>query len=463
MRSLTDDQRRFTFFQPTLKESRELYQRYERISILLDRCPEILLAVDGDLVTLLTVPESGGVCKYCSDSVLRFLLVMAIEGLSLRGTTVRVDCTPFLRDFTRVHDGPVMSYASLDRFKNAIRPETWQKINRSLLEATVSNGEVSGNELRVDTTAVETNIHHPTDSALLWDVYRVFSRLIKEVKKYAPELIVKLRLHKKKVKRAVQKISRLVGKKNSRDLMKALYELILKEVERIRDRVLGLVSAIKNRIRDPHYVAQAPYLRAIVQELEHYLTLADSVLDQTTRRVINGESVPNDEKVFSIFEPHTELLKRGKSWRSIEYGHMIQIEQVRSKLITGYEVFSKKPQEPDLLLAIVEKHKSLFGEYPELVTTDKGYSEKEKVAELEDLGIRTSIGRKGRTKSEATHKREHSDEFRSAQAFRAGIEGTIAFLKSGLGLRRCLNKGWSHFAATIGLSVLAHNLIQLAT
>jgi IS5 family transposase len=245
--------------------------------------------------------------------------------------------------------------------------------------------------------------------------------------------------------------------------MKALYELILKEVERIRDRVLGLVSAIKNRIRDPHYVAQAPYLRAIVQELEHYLTLADSVLDQTTRRVINGESVPNDEKVFSIFEPHTELLKRGKSWRSIEYGHMIQIEQVRSKLITGYEVFSKKPQEPDLLLAIVEKHKSLFGEYPELVTTDKGYSEKERVAELEDLGIRTSIGRKGRTKSEATHKREHSDEFRSAQAFRAGIEGTIAFLKSGLGLRRCLNKGWSHFAATIGLSVLAHNLIQLAT
>ena len=96
-------------------------------------------------------------------------------------------------------------------------------------------------------------------------------------------------------------------------------------------------------LRRAQYADLAPYLRPIVDQLDHYLPLVDNVLDQTTRRVLEGESVPNAEKIFSLFETHTELLKRGKAWRSIEYGHMVQIEQVRSKLITGYEVFPEKP------------------------------------------------------------------------------------------------------------------------
>jgi len=358
-----------------------------------------------------------------------------------------------------------MSYATLDRLKNTIRPATWQKINRLLVEAAVSDEEehVSGDELRIDTTAVETNIHHPTDSALLWDGYRVLASLIGETREVAPELVGKLRLHRRKVKREVQKISRFVGKKNSRERMRAAYERILREVSRIWNRAEGLASTIKSVFEKPRYAVEEPYLRGIVEYFAHYLPLVANVVDQATRRVIDGESVPNDEKIFSLFEPHTELLKRGKSWRAIEYGHMVQIEQVRSKLITSYEVFLKKPSEPDLLLSTVEKHKSLFGDYPAMVTTDKGYSEKERVAEIRDLGIRTSIGRKGRARDKATRDYEHSDDFRSAQAFRAGIEGTIAFLKSSLGLRRCLDRGWDHFVAAIGLSVLAHNLLNLAT
>lgn len=356
-----------------------------------------------------------------------------------------------------------MHYSTLNRLKNAIKADTWKAINRTLVAAAVSHDEVAGDELRIDTTAVETNVHHPTDSTLLADSYRVLNRLVKQAKKLDPSFVGDFRVRQKMVKNEAQKISRFAGRRNARDRMKASYERILREVGRIRDLGLALGTKLQRVSRLKKHATQAPGLLKILEQLQRYLPLIDRVLDQAKRRIIDGETVPNDEKIFSIFEPHTELLKRGKSWRNIEYGHMVQFEQVRSKLITGYEVFSNKPHEPDLLLGVVEKHNEMFGAYPELVTTDKGYSEQAKIEELHELGIRTSIGRKGRTRDAETLEHEHSNEFRSAQAFRAGIEGTIAFLKSSLGLRRCLNRGWDHFVATIGLSVLAHNLLKLAT
>lgn len=453
MRTLRDNQARLRFEQPTLKESRRVYRRYEGISKQLDECPRILELVHKDLERYAGRSKFRR-CTYKSDTVFRCLLVMAIEDLSLRSASVHIDLTPHLRDFTRLFDGQCPSFATLDRWKNAIRPSTWKQINKVLVDAAVDQDRARGEDLRVDTTAVETNIHHPSDSSLLWDSYRVMSRLVDDLRKMKPEVVGGLRLHRRKVKRRVQKISRLVGKKNSRELMKREYERILHEVCRIRD---FCTMAVEAGAREASLVVQAT-----LEELQRFLPLIEVVIDQCTRRVLNGESVPNDEKIFSLFEPHTELLKRGKSWRSIEYGHMVQFEQVRSKIITGYEVFAKRPSEPELLRDIVERHKSTFGKYPTLLTTDKGYSERAAIDAIEGLGIRTAIGRKGRSRDAETRAREHSREFRSAQAFRAGIEGTIAFLKSAFGLQRCMSKGWNHFVSTIGLGVLAHNLIQLA-
>lgn len=464
MRKLRDDQSRLTFFEPTLKETRKVYRKYEAISQLLDRSPEIVRLVHQDLnPSQKKGPNSRRRCKYSSDSILRTLLVKTIEGLSLRQATVRIDDSTFLRSFTRFHDEDVLNYATLDRLKNSIRPETWQEINRILVACAVAEEAVVGDELRIDTTAVETNIHHPTDSTLLWDSYRVLSRLLTDLREVAPELVGTRRLQPRRIKRDSQKISRLVGKKNSCDRMKTCYKRMLKAVQGVVSWAEDVVRAVSKACKMSRYASRHTDLVVFSAEVTHYLPLVANVIDQATRRVIAGESVPNAQKIFSLFEPHTELLKRGKSWRAIEYGHMVQIEQVRSKLITGYEVFAEKPVEPDLLRSAVDKHRSLFGQYPTLVTTDKGYSDGERIDELEQLDIRTSIGRKGRTRDQATQEHEHSREFRLAQAFRAGIEGTIAFLKSTLGLRRCLDKGWQHFVSTVGLTVFAHNLIQLAT
>lgn len=177
---------------------------------------------------------------------------------------------------------------------------------------------------------------------------------------------------------------------------------------------------------------------------------------------IDGEQIPNQEKIFSIFEPHTELLKRGKAGKPIEFGHMIQIQQVESKFITDYEVFEDKPVEYELIEPAIESHKRLFGHYPGQLATDKGYyQDMAHIEQLEQQIEVVSIAKKGK-RTEEQSQREHDPLFRHAQRFRAGVEGTISFLKRVLGLVRCYSKGWEHYLATIGATIVAHNLLILA-
>ena len=205
-----------------------------------------------------------------------------------------------------------------------------------------------------------------------------------------------------------------------------------------------------------------PSARSVVEEIEHYLPLCMVVRDQSWRRVICEESVPNCEKIFSIFEDHTELLKRGKSWADIEYGHMTQIGQTSEKFIVAYDVFRDRPVEHQLLEPAIERHKSLFGSYPETLATDRGYYDGATVELLRRKIDVVSVPKSSGTRSEEEITREHSREFKAAQRFRAGIEGSISFLKRILGLWRCFAKGRKHYQSMVGLTVLTHNLRNLS-
>jgi IS5 family transposase len=201
---------------------------------------------------------------------------------------------------------------------------------------------------------------------------------------------------------------------------------------------------------------------SLVSDLRRFVELGTRVLDVAQRRILNGEKVPNDEKLFSIFEEHTELLIRGRAGKPIEYGHMVSFQQVKSKFITDYGVFEKRPVDYDLIDAAIRSHEKLFDAPPSVLAADKGYYESmDKIAELEENIEVVAIGKKGKRNAEQTE-RETSRAFKLGQKFRAGIEGTISFLKRCLLLRRCVNKGFTHYQATIGVTVFAHNLLVLA-
>ena len=467
MRPKLDRQNQLDFSPPPTKETLKYHEKYEAISDVLDGNPEILNSVQRDLEEPLKYAKTTGcggrAATFTSDNVLRILIVMILESMSLRRVTVQIDDNPFLRRFTRIHDKKMMSFTTLDKLKNSIRPETWVDVNQTLASYAVTEELISGEALRIDTTAVPTNIHHPTDSSLLWDCYRVLARLIKHARKIDATVVGNGRLQIRRAKKINQRISRAVGKKNSKERLRKLYSELISLVDTVFDWSSEIaqrlaVAASKGSLDD----VSKPSAISVVEDIEHYLPLCQVVRDQSWRRVICEESVPNSEKIFSIFEDHTELLKRGKSWADIEYGHMAQIAQTPNKFIVAYEVFRNRPVEHKLLEPAIERHKSLFGSYPEIIATDRGYYDGETVKRLRTKINVVSVPKSGGVRNEEEINREHSREFKQAQAFRAGAEGSISFLKRMLGLWRCFTKGWAHYQCTIGLTVLAHNLLNLA-
>jgi IS5 family transposase len=466
LRPKFEAQREFEFPTSNLKLTREYYAKYEAISKILDKTPEIVDLAHRDLRRALIASNRSrpGRVRFTTEHVLRLLIVQSLEGLSLRQTVVRVDDSPALRQFVRLGVKPMMDFTTLDKLKNAIRPETWKRINTELAHHAVGEQKISGDRLRLDTTAVETNIHWPTDSSLLWDTYRVLARLIDRAREIDPGAVGSGRLQERRVKRDALAIARRATQKGRRArALKRLYQRMIPRVEGICDWAIsvaeGLVTGIESRRYDHWAHAQA---EALVEEIAHFHALGGHVLDQTRRRVFHGESVPNDEKLFSIFEPHTELLKRGKAGKEIEFGHMIQIQQVDEKFITGYEVYDRKPVEHRLLDPALAQHREIFGFNPSELTADKGYYKNmDQLRELEASIDVVSIAKKGkRTPDEL--ERERDPLFRHAQAFRAGVEGTISFLKRMLRLARCFNRSWEHYVATVGQTIFAHNLLILA-
>jgi IS5 family transposase len=465
LRTKRNPQRGLDFSGSHLKITNEYYARYETVSTVLDQAPKLLELIHRDLEKTLEYvnrEHRGRRPEYTTDNVLRILICQVLEGASLRRIVVRIDDSNFLRRFTRIDNGPMMDYTTLCKLKNAIRPDTWKAVNRCLAEHAVRSELIDGDRLRLDTTAVETNVHWPTDSSLLWDVYRTLDRLIRQAREIDPEAVGSRRLQARRAKRLQQKITRRAANKGrSTQQLKALYVQLIRMV----DDLFGWARSVRKELARSRRLANVLDMAkaaAIVEQIDHYMVLGQRVADQARRRVLDGERVPNDEKLFSIFEPHTELLKRGKAGKDVEFGHMIQIQQVDGKFITDYGVFDKRPVEYDLLESALKSHKKLFGHYPDELAGDKGYYDStDAIERLQRKVPMVSIAKKGRRTLEETE-REHDLLFRLAQRFRAGVEGTISFLKRMLRLARCFNKGWEHFVATIGQTILAHNLLVLA-
>jgi len=445
------------------------FERYQYISALLDRHPEILAAVHGDLESPLArvnrEGRSGRPSKFSSDTVLRVVLVKVMEDCSFREVEIRVDDSLRLREFTRLHNDPMMDFSTLSGLANAIWPETWAKVNELLAEAAVAERRIDGEMLRLDTTAVETNVHFPTDSHQLFDAHRVVSRIVRKIRETVPSLVSDKRLHDRAAKKLHTKIARARGKKSDegRKDLKRLYVRLIRVVRGILDWVPSLTERVRrDGAKHAGSLADAMRLDALLDQLEHFRALGARCVDLAHRRVVGGEKIPNDEKLFSIFEPHTELLIRGKAGKEIEFGHMVSIHQVKGSFIVDYEVHAKKPADFETVDAALKRHVELFGAPPKVLAADKGYWEStEKTKDLSKSVECVSIGKKGRRTARETA-REHGVFFRLGQKFRAGVEGTISYLKRTLGMARCMNKGWAHFAATIGATVFAHNLIVLA-
>lgn len=464
MRTKLDPQDVLDFSPASLKVTRQYHEKYRIVDTVLSETPAILDLFHRQVSRLRIKHGRSRRAAFTSDQLLRAILVMEIEGLPYREAAVRIDDSHFLRRFVRVYDGPMMDYTLLCKAYKAVSPEAWRQMNDALGRYAIGKSLIKGEVLRADTTACETDIHFPTDATLLWDSYRTLSRLISKVREVDPDAVGVGRTQDRRVKRSML---RIVRKRNhsedgNRRLRKP-YAALLAHVRRILDwsRVVG--DRVEERMKTGRYDLQTSLvLSGLVQEMKGYDGLVGQVLDQASRRVLLGEVVPNSEKLFSIFEPHTELLIRGKAGKQIEFGHMVLIQEVENTFISGYDTFRRRPTDASLVDPILRSHQATFGHLPSSFTADKGFYESmTRLQELERRIPHLSIAKKGR-RTEEERDREHRPIFRALQRFRAGIEGTISALKRAFKMSRCLYRSFRTYCGSIGAHVLTHNLVVVA-
>ena len=430
-----------------LKNVLDWREKYKGISRVLDGHREILDLVHEDLKRLSKKGNKGREGDFTSETILRALVVHAIEGESLRETVLRIAESEFLQDFLRTRKRAVMDHTFLDRCLQAVRPATWKRVNELLAQQVAKAKTIATGVIRTDTTVVETNIHWPTDASLLWDTWRVASRLLKRGREIVPESCSH-RFHDKKIKRLYLFITRYAKSpsKQRQRKVKAAFRTLIGRVESIVETA-GIFCQFASGWGDLE-------LSAVGDELKRFLPSMRKVTSQARRSQWEGEKVPASERVFSIFEPHTELIKRGRREKPVEFGHAVLLCQTPEKFITDYEAFAQRPADCSLTGQVIERHEKLFGKRPEVVAADKGFCpDAVKYAELEEQVGTLAIPRRTQ---------DFADKVLAMwQAFRAGIEGTISGLKRAFRLARCFYRGFKHFQGTIGLAVFSHNLIVL--
>src|SRR5229473_1779066 len=321
----------------------------EAISKFLDSQHEMIERVRRDLVRGLKKPRQGR-RGLTAPQVLRSLVVMRVKNWDYRELRERIADGVTLRQFTDFYCDPVPKHDAFNRGFNRLTPQTLKAINDLVVQAAVGLGLEDGAKLRVDTTVVETDIHHPTDNTLLWDVVRVVTRLIGHLAK-ALELrrIKGFRDRRRSARRRMYEIQRMTTRQRqgARSWQTAT----------MRGKDLFATMAI-DAIRD---------------EIAHYCGLGERVIDQARRRVLEGEQVPNAEKIYSIFEPHTDLIKRGKVRTPVEFGHKVFLAESAKGLITQYEVLEGNPADEVHVAPSLKRHRRAFCRAPELYGADRGF------------------------------------------------------------------------------------------
>ena len=428
---------------------REYRNEYKVVGKILDKHPRILEMVHRDLGKLSkATSRRGRKASFSSENLLRAILVMQREGLDYREASVRIAESDTLQNFCRLIRKRTIDFTLLNKAFCAIRPETWEMMNHVLALGAVADGTVSTEHVRTDTTVTECNIHWPTDSGLLWDTYRVIAREMSRGRRLDP-LSCPWRFHVTKIKKMdlfISRYSNSTSKKRLRQVQRQMKQLIVR-VEEVLEKA-------------GHFVAWAERstcleLMALGAMLADYLPVMRQVAGAARRRAFNGEKVPHQDKVFSIFEPHTELIMRGRRRRPVEFGHKVLLTQSKEKFITDFVVLEENRSDDDLLPTVIERHEQKYGSRPESIAADKGFCpDADTYEELEEQVDYLGVPRRTR---------DFADAMMGVwQQWRAGIEGTISCLKRAFRLARCCFRGFRNFTSAIGSAVFCHNLTILA-
>jgi IS5 family transposase len=336
----------------------------QAISDFMDRHGHLVEKVRRDLQRGLKKPKIGR-NGMTAQQVLRSLTLMRVKNWDYRELRERIADGYTLRRFTRFYSDRVPKHDAFNRAFNRLTPATLEAINDIVVKAAVDLGLENGKKLRVDTTVVESDVHHPTDTTLLWDTVRVVTRLVRRLDDLLPDGVPGFTNRTRSARRRMQEIQRMTPRERQKQLVPKYRQLIGTTRQVVENA--GVVLKRTKGIRSIDLMTDIA-INAVRQEIDHYCGLGERVIDQAHRRVLEKEQVPNEQKLFSIFETHTDLIKRGKILKPVEFGHKVFLAESGKGLITQYRVLDGNPTDADHVESSLEYHQETFGQSPSIYT-----------------------------------------------------------------------------------------------
>ena len=395
------------------------------------------------------------------EVILRLFVVKRLYQWSYEDTEHFVGDSLVLRQFCRIYLHAVPDDTTMIRWAKLIGPETLTELNHRVVELAQQLKVTRGRKLRVDSTVVETNIHYPTDSAIVGDGVRVLSRLLHKAKAALGDTAkvskTAFRSRTRSVRRIAQQLHRVARRKG---------EAAAEELKQAYTKLIEIATASRRqaaRVREALQEQATKQAQRVREQLDHFLPLVDQAIEQATRRVLHGEQVPATEKLLSLHEPHTQVIRRHKAGKPTEFGRKLWLGEVEGGIISDYRLLPDGGglDHPELP-ASLEAHQQRFGRPPNLLAGDRGVFSEENEQLARTLKIKQVVLPKAGRLSKARQVHERQRWFRRGMCFRAGIEGRIRVLKRDYGLERCRDHGDDGMGRWVGWGIVTANLAMIA-
>lgn len=413
------------------------------IDTMLNQHPEIIEMLKDDITGGKEASELGRQDTPTVEQIVRAAIYKEMKNLTYRELEFAQHDSRLCAVFIKLDDRKPFSFAAYQKYISRIRGESLNSVMIAINKIAIGEGLEDGRSIRTDSTVVETNIHYPTNNSLVWDCIKSIDRLLKKLKDSGVQ--IKPRRYKKQAKKTHYKINNTKGKEEREEEFKKQLKLLRSSINQA-ERALTAPQ--------PKTIEGWIQAQAVIKEIRELLPKAEKVHDISRRHEILGETVPNKEKIFSIYEDHTDIIVKGK--REVEFGHKVNLAGGRSNLILDCLIVEGNPADSTLYGDVLGRLSANYGIAPRDIVADGGYASANNARIAQDKGIINIVFNKivGSLKNIVRSKNMET----RLKRWRSGIEAVISNLKRGFELFRCEWKTRQRFDAKVYWNVIAYNI-----
>jgi len=407
------------------------------IDTILEFHPEIYNLFKLDIIGKEDVSKFGRGDTPSVEQIVRAAFYKEIKGYDYRELEYAQSDSRICATFIKLDERKPFCFQTFHKFISRIKEDTLHKVMVAVVKIAIDEGFEDISKIRQDSTVVESNIHYPTNNSLVWDCIKESHRLLGHLKEEAGSLT--FIDYTKSAKSTYFKIN--VTKSEDKKV-----ELFKKQLVTFTKAINQVSNVVKKK-----YDNFKAYVLAV--ELEKFIAVMEKVHRMTYLKQVLGESVPNSQKLFSIYERHTDIIVKGS--REVLFGHKVNLATGKSNLIIDCHIPEGNPKDTSLFIPTIDRVIGNYGKTPRDSSTDGGYGSKDNSKYCKSIGVVNVVFNKvvGSLKNIASSLKMET----MLKKWRSGIEAVISNLKRGFDLQVCVWKGFKHFKAKVMWSVLAYN------